>query len=141
MATAMPTAPFATCIAAIIDPAENTCVIAKAGHLPPMLTLASGETSVLDLPLGLPIGLGAGAYEATKICLPPGATLALYTDGLVESRSRPLDDGLIALSDALSAALGRSGHTLDSTCREITQALHSRREDDITLVLAQVLDS
>lgn len=139
MATAMPTSPFATCIAAIIDPAAGSCVLAKAGHLPPMLTLASGDTAMVDLPLGLPIGLGAGSYEATKISLPPGATLALYTDGLVESRTRPLDDGLTALSKALTAALGRVDGTLDDSCQEITQALHSRGEDDITLVLAQVL--
>jgi serine phosphatase RsbU (regulator of sigma subunit) len=139
MATDMPATPFATCIAAIVDPAAGTCVIAKAGHLPPMLTLANGDTSLVDLPLGLPIGLGAGAYEAAKISLPPGATLALYTDGLVESRTRPLDDGLAALSLALGAVLSRAGGTLDDSCQEITHALDSRGEDDITLVLAQVL--
>lgn len=139
MATGMPTSPFATCIAAIIDPMASTCVLAKAGHLPPMLVLANGDTSTIDLPLGLPIGLGAGSYEAAKISLPRGATLALFTDGLVESRTRPLDDGLAALSEALSTVLSRADCTLDDSCREITQALHSRGEDDITLVLAKVL--
>lgn len=139
MATAMPATPFATCIAAMVDPAARTCVLAKAGHLPPMLIQANGATSMVDLPLGLPIGLGAGSYQAAKISLPRGATLALYTDGLVESRTRPLDDGLAALSGALRAALGRPDCTLDDSCQEITQALHSRGEDDITLVLAQVL--
>jgi hypothetical protein len=139
MATGMPAAPFATCIAAIIDSATSTCVLAKAGHLPPMLILASGETSIVDLPLGLPIGLGAGSYEAAKISLPRGATLALYTDGLVESRAKPLDDGLAALSGALSSALTGSNGTLDECCQEVTQALYSRGEDDITLVLAQVI--
>lgn len=139
MATGMPTSAFATCIAAIIDPMASTCVLAKAGHLPPMLVLANGDTSTIDLPLGLPIGLGAGSYEAAKISLPRGATLALFTDGLVESRTRPLDDGLAALSEALSTVLSRADCTLDDSCREITQALHSRGEDDITLVLAKVL--
>src|SRR5215469_1270094 len=141
MATDMAAAPFATCIAAIIDPAASTCMLAKAGHLPPMLTLADGDTRVLDLPLGLPIGLGAGSYEATTINLPPGATLALYTDGLVESRTRPLEDGLTALGAVLGTALTRPGHTLDSACEEVTEALHSRGEDDTTLVLARVLGS
>jgi serine phosphatase RsbU (regulator of sigma subunit) len=140
MATAMSAAPFATCIAAVIDPAESSCVIAKAGHLPPMLTLADGETRVLDLPPGLPIGLGTASFEATKVMLPPGATLALYTDGLVESRIRSLDDGLTALSDALTAALTRPGHTLDESCQQISSSLRQRGEDDITLVLARVLD-
>lgn len=139
MATGMPASPFATCLAAIVDPATSTCVLAKAGHLPPMLTLANGRTRVLDLPLGLPIGLGAGTYEAATISLPPGATLALYTDGLVESRTRALDDGMTALRGALGSALTRPGHTLDGSCQEVTQALHSGGEDDITLVLARVV--
>jgi serine phosphatase RsbU (regulator of sigma subunit) len=141
MATSMSAAPFATCIAAVIDPSESSCVIAKAGHLPPMLVLADGQTQLLDLPLGLPIGLGGGSFEAAKFMLPAGATLALYTDGLVESRTRPLDDGLVALGQALSAALSRPGQTLDNCCQTVSQALRQRGEDDITLVLAQVTNS
>ena len=79
-------APFATCIYAVIDPSAGSCVVAQAGHLPPVLVLPGGDTRVLDLPPGLPLGLGAEAFEATPVSLPPGATLALYTDGLVESR-------------------------------------------------------
>jgi hypothetical protein len=138
MAAGMPTAPFATCICAVIDTSGSSCVIAKAGHPPPLLALPGGATQVLDLPPGLPLGLGAESFEATQISLPPGATLALYTDGLVESRTRPLDDGLAALRDALSSALGRPGSTLDSSCERVTQALRQRGEDDITLVLARV---
>ncbi len=139
MATSMATAPFATCLAAVIDPASNSCMIAKAGHLAPILTLPDGTTQNIDLPLGLPIGLGLGGYEATKITLPPGATLALFTDGLVESRSRPLDDGLSQLREALSDALCKPDHTLDLSCDQITQMLQQRGEDDITLVLARVV--
>jgi serine phosphatase RsbU (regulator of sigma subunit) len=92
------------------------------------------------LPPGLPLGLGAGTgtFEVTEVSLPPGATLALYTDGLAESRTRPLDDGIAALRDALSTALARPGATLDSTCETVTRALRQRGEDDITLVLARV---
>jgi hypothetical protein len=38
--------------------------------------------------------------EATTV-LAPGARLVLYTDGLVERRSRPIDDGLMQLLDEL----------------------------------------
>jgi serine phosphatase RsbU (regulator of sigma subunit) len=140
MATSMSATPFATCIAAVIDPASSTCVIAKAGHLPPMVTVPGGQTSIIDLPLGLPIGLGTGSYEAAKITLPAGSTLALYTDGLVESRARPLDVGLAALSSALGETLGDPALTLDLCCHRVTQALQQRGEDDITLVLARVLE-
>jgi serine phosphatase RsbU (regulator of sigma subunit) len=141
MATGMASAPFATCLAAVIDPASNSCVIAKAGHLAPILTLADGSTQSVDVPVGLPIGLGLGGYEATKITLPPGSTLAMFTDGLVESRSRPLDDGLAQLREALSCALSEPGHTLDLGCDQVTQTLQQRGEDDITLVLARVIEA
>jgi serine phosphatase RsbU (regulator of sigma subunit) len=138
MASGMPAAAFATCIYAVIDTKGSPCVIAAAGHPPPVLALPGGATIVPALPPGLPLGLAdAGSFEVTEVTLPPGATIALYTDGLAESRSRPLDDGIAALRDALSTALARPGATLASTCQAITRAPR-QREDDITLVLARV---
>ena len=138
MAAVMSAAPFATCIYAVIDTLGNPCVIATAGHPPPVLALADGTTRVPVLPPGLPLGLGAGSFDATLVSLPPGTTLALYTDGLAESRTRPLDEGIAALRDALSSALAQPGAALDSTCETVTRALRQRGEDDITLVLARV---
>jgi hypothetical protein len=131
-------APFATCIYAVIDPAASSCLIAQAGHLPPALVLPSGVGRMLDLPPGLPLGLEAGTFESTLVSLPPGATLALFTDGLVESRARSLDDGLAALRDLLCAALADSAAPLTEAGDAVTQALRPRGEDDITLVLARV---
>jgi serine phosphatase RsbU (regulator of sigma subunit) len=136
-------APFAaTCVCAVIDPPGSSCLIAQAGHHPPLLVLPGGTTRVLDLPPGLPLGLGAeaggDAFQATRVSLPPGATLALYTDGLVESRTRPLDHGMAALRDALGSALARPRATLGSTCATVTRALRQHGEDDITLVLARI---
>jgi hypothetical protein len=138
MAAGLAAAPFATCIYTVIDPARDSCVAAQAGHLPPVLVSPGGAARMLDLPPGLPLGLGAESFEATRISLPPGATLALYTDGLVESRARPLDDGLAALRDALRAALTRPGAALGGACAAVTRALSQHGEDDITLVLARI---
>jgi GAF domain-containing protein len=138
MAAGMAVAPFATCIATVIDPAGSSCVAAQAGHLPPVLVLPGGATRVLDLPPGLPLGLGAESFAASQISLPPGATLALYTDGLVESRTRPIDDGLAALQHALSSVLARPGGTLGGACEMVIQMLREHGEDDITLVLARI---
>src|ERR1700729_1437208 len=130
--------PFAaTCISAVIDPAGSSCVIAQAGHHPPVLVLPGGSTRVLDLPTGLPLGLGGGSFEATRISLPPGATLALYTDGLVESRTRTLDNGMAALRQSLSVSLADPG-SLREACNSVTEALRDQGEDDITLLLARV---
>ncbi|HUA29589.1 MAG TPA: PP2C family protein-serine/threonine phosphatase [Streptosporangiaceae bacterium] len=133
---------FATCVCAVLDPATGSCVIARAGHHPPLLVLSCGTTRVLDLPPGLPLAAGTGdepsEFDEAWVGVPPGATLALYTDGLVENRSGPLDGGLTALRNALGSALTRPGATLDGTCSEVADTLGYRdREDDVTLVLAR----
>jgi serine phosphatase RsbU (regulator of sigma subunit) len=138
MAAGMAGAPFATCICAVLDPSDNSCVLAKAGHLPPVLIQSDGTAQVFDLPAGLPLGLGEESFQATRISLPPGVTLALYTDGLVESRARPLDDGTAAMCAALAAALARPGAVLGRVCASVTEALCGHGEDDITLVLARI---
>jgi serine phosphatase RsbU (regulator of sigma subunit) len=130
--------PFATCVYAVIDSADSSCTAAQAGHLPPVIALPDGTTQVLDLPPGLPLGLGAGTFQSVKMHLEPGATIALYTDGLIESRSRPIDDGLAALRTALGSALSQPGHLLDAACHAVSQELKQHGEDDITLMLARL---
>ncbi len=130
-------APFATCIYTVIDPADGSCAAAQAGHLPPVVALP-GEAYLIDLPPGLPLGLVAGSFQASQVTLPPGATLALYTDGLVESRSRPLGDGMAELCAVLSAVLQRPGISLGEACAAVTERMREQGEDDITLVLARI---
>jgi hypothetical protein len=139
MAAGMAVAPFAaTCVYAIINPKSGSCAIAQAGHQPPVLVHPGGSTEVLDLPPGLPLGIGEGFFEATRVSLPPGTVLALYTDGLVESRLRPLDVGMTALREALGKTLAEPTASLDDACQVITQDLREHSEDDLTLVLARI---
>jgi serine phosphatase RsbU (regulator of sigma subunit) len=140
MAAAMSGTPYATCLYAVLDPDSNSCLVAKAGHPPPVLAWPDGHTELPELPAGLPLGLAAGSFDTVQIGLPPGAVLALYTDGLVESRTRPLEDGLSALRDALGAALAKPAATLDGACEQVIQALRQRGEDDLTLLLARVAE-
>jgi GAF domain-containing protein len=139
MAAGMAVAPFvATCVYAVISPQSASAAIAQAGHQPPVLVHPGGATEVLDLPPGLPLGIGEGFFEATRVGLTPGTVLALYTDGLVESRLRPLDVGMAALRDALSTELADPAAPLDEACEAITQKLREHSEDDMTLVLARI---
>jgi serine phosphatase RsbU (regulator of sigma subunit) len=133
-------APFATCVYAVVNPERGTAAIARAGHLPPILVPPGEPARVLDLPAGLPLGLGTepGSFQATRFTLPAGATLALYTDGLVESRTRPIDDGMAALQHALSTALAGPGRTADSACQSVVRTLREHGEDDITVMLARI---
>jgi hypothetical protein len=56
----------------------------------------------------------------------------------VESRVRPLDEGIAALGAALGPPPAPPGGPLDTGCEMITQALRQRGDDDITLVLARI---
>ena len=137
------TAQFATCICTVIDPSGDpsgsgrSILASRAGHPPPVLLVPGSAARVLDLPAGLPLGLGETSFEETRFALPPGAVLAIYTDGLVESRARPIDDGMTELCHALESALAAPGATLAAACGRIAERLSKHGEDDITLVLVR----
>lgn len=126
--------PLATCAYAVIDPAAPDCTLAAAGHLPAVLALPDGGARVLDPPPGQSLGLNIGTYGQARTALPPGATLALYTDGLVETRTRSFDEGIAVLR----AGLARSAGPLDACCDALIAALAPLPEDDTTLVLARI---
>jgi PAS domain S-box-containing protein len=87
---------FATCVVAVYDPTERTCDFARAGHIPPLVVWPDGSGELVDVPAGVPLGVGGHTYESRKLAMPDGSVIVLCTDGLVESRApgRDIDDGL-----------------------------------------------
>jgi serine phosphatase RsbU (regulator of sigma subunit) len=125
---------FATCLCALYDSSDRMCTFSRAGHPPPILIHAGGDCELLEGPPGLPLGLGDARFQSTRVTIPHGATLALYTDGLVESRDRDLDTGIGALLSALAGA----PESLDATCgRVVEEMLAGPNEDDATVMLAR----
>ncbi|MER7399133.1 SpoIIE family protein phosphatase [Streptomyces sp. NPDC000151] len=126
---------LATCVYAVYDPVTRRCTFANAGHLPPVLVEEGEDALLLDVPPGMPLGVGGEPFEEIEVELPDGALLALYTDGLVESRDHPLDEGL----QAFRAALSEAGRPLEDACDHVLSALDTRHgEDDIALLMARV---
>lgn len=126
---------LATCVYAVYDPISRCCTFANAGHLPPVLVEEGADAVLLDVPPGMPLGVGGEPFEETEVELADGALLALYTDGLVESRDHPLDEGLEAFRSALSDA----GRPLEDACDHVLSTLDtSHGEDDIALLMARV---
>ncbi|KAA6214218.1 GAF domain-containing protein [Streptomyces albofaciens JCM 4342] len=126
---------LATCVYAVYDPVTRRCTFANAGHLPPILVEEGEDALLLDVPPGMPLGVGGEPFEETEVELPDGALLALYTDGLVESREHPLDEGL----NAFRTALSETGRPLEDVCDHVLNALDTRHgEDDIALLMARV---
>ncbi len=126
---------FTSCLYAHIDLAHHLAHLATAGHPPPLLRHPDGHTEILHLPPGLLLGIDPDTdYPATEIPLPPGAVLALYTDGLVESPDIHLDDATANLADQLTQAPDQPMTTLADTL--IHHDPHTDpRSDDIALLL------
>jgi serine phosphatase RsbU (regulator of sigma subunit)/GGDEF domain-containing protein len=73
----------------------------NAGHLPPILMHRDGSGGVLTCADDVLLGLGTPSprHDLTAV-LPPGSTLLLYTDGLVETRHTDLDNDLARMRSA-----------------------------------------
>lgn len=88
---------IATVVYAHLTPAPGGWEMqwANAGHLPPAVRLPDGTAHLLGTEhADLLLGAGRAVRTTRRQFLPHGSTLVLYTDGLVEHRARPLDDGL-----------------------------------------------
>ncbi len=126
---------LATCVYAVYDAVTQRCVFANAGHLPPVLLSPGEPARMLDVPPGLPLGVGGEPFEEVEVDLPDDAVLGLYTDGLVESRTHQLDEGLKAFRTALS----NGSKQLEQLCDEVLDELIPHHgEDDIALLMAKV---
>ncbi|GGY03632.1 SpoIIE family protein phosphatase [Streptomyces tanashiensis] len=126
---------LATCVYAVYDPVTRRCTFANAGHLPPVLVEPGEEALLLDVPPGMPLGVGGEPFEEVEVELPEGALLALYTDGLVESRDHPLDEGL----QAFRRALTDPARPLEDVCDRVLTSLNTGHgEDDIALLMARI---
>ncbi|MFD7872506.1 SpoIIE family protein phosphatase, partial [Microbacterium sp. NPDC059771] len=133
---------MATCLYAVYDPVSHRITIANAGHPPPILLHLGGRAEVLRVPPGAPIGVGGVDFEAVELDAPSGATLLLYTDGLVESRLRDVWTGIEQLRERLAATAQLTGpdHAppLEALCDDVLDMLGpGDRDDDIALLAAR----
>jgi PAS domain S-box-containing protein len=124
----------ATCVYAVYDSVSRRCTLARAGHPLPALVTPDGVVSFIDLPAGPPLGLGGLPFESAEVELPPGSILALYTDGLIESREHDIELGF----DRLRHALTRREPSLEAACDNVIKAvLPDRPADDVALLIAR----
>jgi two-component system, chemotaxis family, sensor kinase Cph1 len=123
---------FATVIAARVDLGSGEVEAACAGHLIPFLTnsVAHSVSKATPAPIELspPIGIRGVTYAASTFTVEHGHGLVMYSDGLVERRGEPIDEGI----DRLAKTLGRAG---DAPASEIWTAMaSSNTDDDVTIV-------
>jgi CheY-like chemotaxis protein len=113
-----------------LDPVTGRVRLASAGHLPPLLR-TDERVSFVEA-RGPLLGLTAPRPPELEFVLPPGGTLVLYTDGLVERRDDDIDVGLAALARAAATV----DDDLDAFCDRLVGQLAGavQQADDIAVV-------
>jgi two-component system, chemotaxis family, sensor kinase Cph1 len=123
---------IATAVCAVIEPASATARISHAGHVPAIVAQADDARFVVTE--GDPLlGFGQGARREQVVALEPGQALVLYSDGLIERRHRPIDDGFELLRLAVPRAMAEPPDT-NVAAWLAGHLRHEATEDDISVL-------
>ncbi|MET8364295.1 SpoIIE family protein phosphatase [Micromonospora sp. NPDC005194] len=128
---------FVTVAFGVIDAERRELTLASAGHPAPLIRRCSADgrshAEYVDLPAGPPLGLG-GRPTTVTVAFPPGDTLLLFSDGVVERRRQSLTAGLDALGDAVAKAGTSDPRAL---CAVATAAVSGGTEDDVAVLAVE----
>ena len=106
----------------------------NAGHPPPVLIGPDGTATLLERPVDRLLGVDPDSPRHDHTTdLVPGATVLFYTDGLVERRGAPLDEGFAWLTSA-AGELVRQGLSLEELCDELVAQLGGEADDDVVVL-------
>ena len=129
---------FATVVYVVVDPVAGVARFTSAGHPPPLVSFPDGRVELLEGGRGLPLGAAPdSSYSHGVVELPVGSVLLLYTDGLVERRDRPIDEGLERLRAAALAAPRDHEQLVEHVLAELIGS--GQRGDDIALLALRLL--
>ncbi|MGA5448206.1 PAS domain S-box protein [Streptomyces umbrinus] len=132
-----------TCCYLVIAADAGEVTICSAGHLPTLIAAPGEGARALSAPVNAPLGVGGVLYEQTSAEIPAGATLVLYTDGLIETPGSDIEDQLAQLTDVLTD-LFTTAPDLEVAADRVLAALLPDAEghnDDVTLLLTQLPDA
>ena len=126
---------FATVAVGVLHCATGAVTLASAGHLPPMLIDERDGARVLEWPSVLPVGIvGDHAFTEQSFTMLQGQSLALFTDGLIESRSSDIERGTSELVARL-AHVSQPDELLDRALG----GLPPDPDDDVTFLALRYL--
>ncbi|GAB3565072.1 hypothetical protein GCM10027445_09980 [Amycolatopsis endophytica] len=129
---------MATVLYAVVEPDFERLHVSSAGHLVPVQGRHGRRGRLLDVAVDPPIGALRDVRRRVSVVeMPPGSVVCFYTDGLVERRGVPLDDGLERLCDAV-----QPDHAA-AVCAEVMVSLigDDSPEDDVALLTVRRQDN
>ena len=127
---------MATAFYLLLDPETETVRYANAGHPPPLAIGPDGGLRWMEEGVAVPLGVQPdGDFRTYEMKVPRGSTLLLYTDGLVEERASPIDDGLTRLRRAVEPP----DVDLNLLCDRVLERMDAQgKPDDVALLAARL---
>lgn len=135
VAALIPGAYCATVFAGLLDIDSGALQYSSAGHLPALLAWPDAAPVTLDDAGSVPLSVQRSQPrpQATQM-LPPGSTLMLFTDGLVEQKEHAIDAGITKVTKVLTKTLGSTSEAIaDAVLSEL--APPKGYDDDVALVV------
>ncbi|WP_327745771.1 SpoIIE family protein phosphatase [Streptomyces europaeiscabiei] len=121
----------ASCLYAVHDPVSQICLLANAGHPPPIVVRPDGTAHYVHVDPGPPLGVGGMPFKLTRLPLPAGSVLVFYTDGVLGPDRDP-QEWLHRVTSAF-----RPERSLAEITRELVYGPTVIR-DDATVLLARL---
>jgi serine phosphatase RsbU (regulator of sigma subunit) len=119
---------LATLCLALLDPSSGALEIVNCGHIPPLIV--DGVTAAYHGEGGLLLGMPVHKPHVEQAVLPPGGTVLLITDGLIEDRQAPLEDNMERLRAAAEEVAGADVEAFGNHI----MSLFGAREDDVAMI-------
>jgi PAS domain S-box-containing protein len=135
VAQLIPDAFCTTVFLAVLDTDSGEFCYSCAGHLPAVLAAPYSAPTLLAEAQSVPLAVHRKASRPqASVVLPPGSTLMLYTDGLVERREMSIDEGIARVSATVAGGMNLSVDAVaDAVLAEMAPA--SGYDDDIAIVI------
>lgn len=141
---------YATCLYAVFDPVSGTLCYTVAGHPQPVVVHPDGTVHSPAVAADPPLGAAHPPFETHQLQLPGESLLVLCTDGLIESATQDVEQGLARLQQVLAEAVSRTAYfqvtdedddvkRLEELCDTVVAALlpdDRQTNDDAGLLIA-----